>query len=124
MWSIFNRLCIATFYVSVVFTGCAFFAYKFYWQGGILIGINITLIGLVHARMQSHVNRFIECTPLQVVANSPEVRIPRDMFIPPPLRTGSVGWFPEWGKVWEKYGLPRYTGNDPGARADLSPHQD
>jgi hypothetical protein len=35
------------------------------------------------------------------------------MYTPPCLRPGAVGWFPEQGKIWEKYGLPKFLGPDP-----------
>ena len=41
--------------------------------------------------------------------HAPTADIDPAVYMPPPLRYGAVGWFPEWGKVWEKYGIPRYT---------------
>jgi len=32
-----------------------------------------------------------------------------DLWTPPPLRHGASGWNPEWGKVWQWWGVPRYT---------------
>ena len=32
-----------------------------------------------------------------------------NLWTPPPLRQGAEGWNPEWGKVWQWWGVPRYT---------------
>ena len=45
--------------------------------------------------------------PLQAVAAAPRAEVDPRAYLPPPLRQGCVGWHPEWGKVWEKYGIPR-----------------
>lgn len=47
--------------------------------------------------------------PLQASLAAPRAEIDPATFLPPPLRPRSVGWYPEWGKVWEKYGLTRHT---------------
>lgn len=32
------------------------------------------------------------------------------VYLPPALRPGALGWYPEVGKVWEKYNVPKYYG--------------
>lgn len=32
-----------------------------------------------------------------------------NLWTPPPLRQGATGWNPEWGKVWQWWGVPRST---------------
>ncbi len=47
--------------------------------------------------------------PVEAVVNAP-VGINNPLqYVPPALRNGAVGWYPEQQKVWEKYGIPRYV---------------
>lgn len=48
--------------------------------------------------------------PLMAVHAAGRVRgVDPDLWTPPPLRQGAAGWNPEWGKVWQWWGVPRYT---------------
>lgn len=40
---------------------------------------------------------------------APKAHVAAAVFLPPALRPGSCGWYPESGKVWEKFGLPKYV---------------
>eukprot|EP00198_Chlamydomonas_reinhardtii_P010247 XP_001699584.1 ERD4-related membrane protein [Chlamydomonas reinhardtii] len=47
--------------------------------------------------------------PLTLVAREPlGVRVDPLVYMPPALRPGALGWYPEQGKVWEKYGIPKH----------------
>ncbi len=46
--------------------------------------------------------------PLTLVANEPRARVSPLVYLPPALRPGALGWHPQQGRVWEKYGIPRY----------------
>lgn len=53
---------------------------------------------------------FVKHLPLQATLAAPRAeQLDPSAFLPPPLRKGAVGWYPEWGKVWEKYGISRYS---------------
>jgi len=48
--------------------------------------------------------------PLMAVHKAGRVEtVDPDLWTPPPLRAGAEGWNPEWGKVWQWWGIPRYT---------------
>lgn len=59
--------------------------------------------------MDTHVAQYAHTLPLQAVAAAPRAEVDPRAYLPPPLRQGCVGWHPEWGKVWEKYGIPRWN---------------
>ncbi|PNH06577.1 hypothetical protein TSOC_007019 [Tetrabaena socialis] len=46
--------------------------------------------------------------PLTMVASEPPAWLDPLVYMPPALRPGAVGWYPEQGKVWEKYGIPKH----------------
>ncbi|KAG2489473.1 hypothetical protein HYH03_012109 [Edaphochlamys debaryana] len=47
--------------------------------------------------------------PLSLVAREPVgAAVDPLVYTPPALRPGAIGWYPEQGKVWEKYGIPRH----------------
>lgn len=48
-------------------------------------------------------------TPLTAVHRAGRGAVDPEVYTPPPLRPGAVGWSPEWGKVWAWWGVPRYT---------------
>lgn len=45
------------------------------------------------------VSHYGRLTPLQGTLEAPTAAIDPATFLPPPLRKGAVGWYPEWGKV-------------------------
>lgn len=49
--------------------------------------------------------------PLDVANRAPRVKtgVPALAYIPPPLQTNSWGWYPEWQKIWEGWGMPTYA---------------
>lgn len=34
-------------------------------------------------------------------------RVPALVYIPPPLQDRSWGWYPEWDKIWDGWGMPK-----------------
>lgn len=47
--------------------------------------------------------------PLETAALAPLANVPPDMYMPPALRPGCPGWYPEYGKAWENWGVPAYV---------------
>lgn len=49
--------------------------------------------------------------PLDVANRAPHVKtgVPALAYIPPPLQDNSWGWYPEWQKIWEGWGMPTYA---------------
>ncbi|GIL75559.1 hypothetical protein Vretifemale_5327 [Volvox reticuliferus] len=53
--------------------------------------------------------RPLEHPPLSLAMASPPASVDSSVYLPPALREGSLGWYPESGKVWEQYGIPKYV---------------
>lgn len=47
--------------------------------------------------------------PLMLAAKAPSAHVPSTVYVPPPLQESGLGWYPEWGKVWEWFGMPTYA---------------
>ena len=47
--------------------------------------------------------------PLHLASLAPEATVDPELYVSPPLRPGSRGWFPEYGKAWQKWRVPTYT---------------
>lgn len=76
-----------------------------------LIALITQQIGLLlyHKKVSLSVGHYARVLPLHSTLGAPRVSIDPATFLPPPLRKQAVGWYPEWGKVWEKYGISRYS---------------
>lgn len=47
--------------------------------------------------------------PMSLAMSAPPAAVDPAVFLPPALREGAMGWYPESGKVWEQYGIPKYV---------------
>jgi hypothetical protein len=47
--------------------------------------------------------------PLDVASQAARATVPALAYIPPPLQDRSWGWYPEWQKIWEGWGMPTYA---------------
>jgi hypothetical protein len=105
------QLMLWTLWVADFFTGCVLIASRGvgFWLGGILLIISTIAVPLYHGYCYRYIGRHLASVPLQATVSAPTAVVPVEAYLPPPLRTGAVGWTPEWGKPWEKYGLPRYS---------------
>ncbi|KAL4419727.1 hypothetical protein ABPG75_006825 [Micractinium tetrahymenae] len=92
-----------------IFTSLVLAAKKAY--SAALIALITQQIGLLlyHKKVALSVGHYARVLPLHSTLGTPRVRIDPATFLPPPLRKQAVGWYPEWGKVWEKYGVSRYS---------------
>lgn len=110
VWELLYVLLLWTVWIANFFTGCVFIANQGFWSGGSLM-ITSTVALLIYAKcMNATLRRHSMATPTQVAAWAPRIsHVPRELYMPPPLRRGAVGWFPEHSKIWEKYGIARYS---------------
>jgi hypothetical protein len=58
---------------------------------------------------QARFARGVESLPLDLANNAPKARVPALAYIPPPLQASSWGWYPEWQKIWDGWGMPAYS---------------
>lgn len=115
MWNLMFQLMIITLWIANVFAGCVFIAKSGFWIGGSLIIVASLLLAMFRRACVLNVDgdlvsvgRLNGGGPRSTFW-APAAHVPRELYLPPPLREGAVGWFPEWGKLWEKYAIPRYT---------------
>lgn len=47
--------------------------------------------------------------PLETALAAPEARVAPVVYTPASLRPGASGWYPEYGKAWENWGVPLYV---------------
>lgn len=47
--------------------------------------------------------------PLYLAQMAPRARVPATTYVPPPLQCNGLGWYPEFNKVWEWFGMPGYS---------------
>ena len=46
------------------------------------------------------------CRPLETAQTAPEAKVDPSVYMPPELRQGAAGWYPEYGKPWENWWSP------------------
>ncbi|GIL64510.1 hypothetical protein Vafri_18391 [Volvox africanus] len=95
--------------VAELFTGAVLLT-NGAWIQAALLWCSITP-GLVafHRLCVRRYLRPLEHPPLSLAMASPPASVDSAVYLPPALREGSVGWYPESGKVWEQYGIPKYV---------------
>lgn len=50
----------------------------------------------------------VDLVPLNLAQKAPRAAVPSAIYIPPPLQDQSWGWYPEWNKMWDGWGMPAY----------------
>ena len=56
--------------------------------------------------MRNKYQRGTERMPILLANSAPRARVPSTAYVPPPLQENGVGWYPEFNKVWEWFGMP------------------
>jgi len=112
---------VANLHVGGFFIGCTLIAYGFYWQGPTIMASNSILIYICNSFIRRNITSFFDTRPLNLADIAPKLHAAsvndlKWLYMPAQLRPGAVGWFPEYNKAWEKYGLPRFTGPDPAKK--------
>lgn len=46
---------------------------------------------------------------METALAAPEATVAPIVYTPPSLRPGARGWYPEYGKAWENWGVPLYV---------------
>ncbi|GFR47417.1 hypothetical protein Agub_g9134 [Astrephomene gubernaculifera] len=80
------------------------------WVQAVLLWAALTPALLAFRRVC--VRRYIrplEHPPMSLAMCAPPACVDPAVYLPPALREGSLGWYPESGKVWEQYGIPKYV---------------
>jgi hypothetical protein len=51
----------------------------------------------------------IQSLPLELAERAPRASVDSWVYVPPPLQEQSLGWYPEWMKAWDGWGMPAYS---------------
>lgn len=117
MWRIFYHCYVATLGVATFFVTCILISKGFFWQAALMAVINVIILSLGAGYIHHKVSKFARASPLQLAKAAPVITSSLEdielLYTPACLRPGAVGWFPEEGKIWEKYGLPKFVGPNP-----------
>eukprot|EP00884_Botryococcus_braunii_P022692 jgi/Botrbrau1/9106/Bobra.0305s0013.1 len=99
LWSLF---------IFVFFTGCVLITNEGIYQGAIMIFTGPLLIYWYYRYMAYRFGKGRNSAPLLLANDGPMAHVDPAMYIPPALRPGAAGWFPEYGKAWENWCVPAY----------------
>lgn len=111
VWLVVYRCYVATLGVAIVFHACVIVSKKYFWQAGLMAGVDVVVLHLGLVYIRRNIAKYVDAFPLQHVPpfkifDPSCVEEIRQLYTPSELRAGACGWYPEAGKVWEKYGLP------------------
>ncbi len=90
--------------------GAVFLTNKAYVQGALLWATLLPALAIYDLWCtRTHLQRGTS-QPLSRATAVPEVAaMEQELWLPPALRPGALGWWPQGGLVWEKYGLSMYA---------------
>ena len=94
--------------VASICVSAVFLAKQSYVASGVLALTNTMIIYHVAKQFKERVGGYAHSVPLPAAKAAPRAAVDPGAYLPPPLRRGAVGWYPEWGLPWEKYGIVRY----------------
>lgn len=108
MWPIVFDQVMGMMIIFEVFTGAVLLTNRA-WVLSVVLWVTLTPALLMFWRQcsRSYCDP-VSHPPLTLVANEPRARVSPLVYLPPALRPGALGWHPQQGRVWEKYGIPRY----------------
>ncbi|GAX85186.1 hypothetical protein CEUSTIGMA_g12604.t1 [Chlamydomonas eustigma] len=98
---------VGTMWMSSFFVGVVLIVHRAWVPGGLVLGLSPFLLYFFSIHMD-HMSESLNY-PLEFIARAPKAIINPLQYLPCGLRNGSIGWYPEQQKVWEKYGIPRYV---------------
>lgn len=85
-----------------------FFVKEAFVQGAIsLFGLEVFLIAF-DKYLAARYDAVFKEIPVAILEAAPRVELDPDLFVPLPLRPGAEGWYLEWGKAWQGWGVARY----------------
>ncbi|BDA42899.1 probable CSC1-like protein ERD4 at C-terminar half [Coccomyxa sp. Obi] len=109
MWhQIFDKL-IWCFFIFGFFTGSVMITNKAIIQGAILIVFTPIWMRIFYNYASERFGRERSSSPLLLAAGAPPATIDPAIYTAPALRPGCAGWYPEYNKAWEHWGMPAYA---------------
>ena len=109
-WPLVAHKVVGCLLLGVLFTAVVLIFKQGYAQAGIILVTLPLYLLRFDNYLTTRYDAVVAQVPLMAVHKAGKVvSVDPDLWTPPPLRQGAVGWNPEWGKVWQWWGVPRYT---------------
>ncbi|KAF6257975.1 hypothetical protein COO60DRAFT_1701539 [Scenedesmus sp. NREL 46B-D3] len=109
MWPFFANRVLVCCGIMVAFTGCVMIVKKAFVQATLLWVAGIIFTAAFSSRLNRRYMNAIQEMPLYLAQMAPRARVPATAYVPPPLQANGLGWYPEFNKVWEWFGMPGYS---------------
>jgi len=109
-WPLVAHKVVGCLLLCVLFTAVVLIFKQGYAQAGLILATLPLYLLRFDNYLTTRYDAVVAQVPLMAVHKAGKVAaVDPDLWTPPPLRQGAVGWNPEWGKVWQWWGVPRYT---------------
>lgn len=109
-WPLVAHKVVGCLLLGVLFTAVVLIFKQGYAQAGLMLVTLPLYLLRFDNYLTTRYDAVVAQVPLMAVHKAGKVAtVDPDLWTPPPLRQGAVGWNPEWGKVWQWWGVPRYT---------------
>ena len=109
-WPLVAHRVVICLFICVLFTSVVFVLKEAYTQAALML-ISLPLYLLrYNIYISKRYDQVVEQIPLTAVHQAGRVEsVDPTIWHPPPLRQGAEGWHPQWGVVWQYWGVPRYS---------------
>ncbi len=109
-WPLVAHRVVICLFICVLFTSVVFVLKEAYTQAALLL-VSLPLYLLRYdIYISKRYDQVVEQIPLTAVHQAGRVAsVDPTIWHPPPLREGAEGWHPQWGVVWQYWGVPRYS---------------
>ena len=109
-WPLVAHKVVGCLLLLVLFTSVVLIFKEGYAQAAIMLVTLPLYLLRFDMYLTNRYDAVVAQVPLMAVHKAGRVAgVDPDLWTPPPLRQGASGWNPEWGKVWQWWGIPRYT---------------
>jgi len=95
--------------IMVLFTGVVLLVKAAYTQGILMLVTLPIFLMRFDAYLTTRYDAVVAQVPLSALDEGKRVEhgVDSKIWTPPPLRQGAEGWHPQWGLVWQWWGLPK-----------------
>ncbi|KAL0050237.1 hypothetical protein WJX82_006955 [Trebouxia sp. C0006] len=105
---VFKQVCCCMF-IFEFFTACVLLSNSAFVQASILVATMTPIIYKFYRYCSIRYGHAVAHMPLETAAAAPRADVDPLVYMPPALRPGAAGWYPEYGKAWEAWGAPTYS---------------
>lgn len=108
VWPFFARRLVACLGIMVVFTVTMLIVKAAYVQAGIML-FSLGVFLIAFSRSLGRFDAAISDAPLWEIQAAPRIEPDAAFYTAAPLRSDAEAvWYPEWGKAWQFWLMPRY----------------